>query len=387
MSTPTVVYDVLEAVIGVVSVTCNSLCLYTIVKEVALHTPHNVFVGHLTAIDAIAGLFIPIVAILSNLKFQTNFHLCVFQNAVIPMLIQVETIMLLFVTIERFVAIRYPIKYKKIVRISNANQTCFVAWGLGSLLGLMPLFGWNYGMKNYTGYCTFRSVICFSYLFYIQFLFAFFCPLIVMISVYGYIYTFVIKRERSRSRRLSIAYERKEDTYRMTKYFLLLVLTFFILKLPLGIIHCMYHFNVNNAMEDPKLDELHFWATVISRIPYMVNPFLYAGSSEKLKTAMLFRIPCIRHLHERRRMRRKVSNLSSGIRLFISKANAHLIQDIPDLQEQVNGTEYDGSNRRTFSLASALTHCSDHGSIRSTATHGGKSYVSWKSELQGKAVY
>ena len=334
-----------EVSIGVASAICNGVCLFTLVKERSLHTPHNVFIGNLTAIDLIASILIPVLTVLSEAKLRTNFYICVFQNTIILVLVQLETILLLFVTFERYIAVRYPIKYRALVGMSEAKKSCLVAWCLGVILGMIPMLGWNRGREDYKGTCTFIAVISYSYLFYVDFLFSFVFPLSVMIGVYSYIYVFLMRRENHR--RTEASMENKEDTYRVNKYFVLVVLAFFFSKLPFGIINSLGYFRIDLPIKRSYIINPAFF---LSHVRLIINPWLYALSDVKLQKAMLKLLPsngncCCKKQEVQTSPQHRPSDANRLLTIgshsvYVHETGSHMSSDVGTEVDPVDPSEY-----------------------------------------------
>lgn len=75
--------------------------------------------------------------------------------------------------------------------VSGIICACWVA---GSIVGFLPLFGWNAGFKDsHLEQCLFTKVMDYNYLVFLYFATIIF-PALVMAAFYAHIYTVVLKQ-------------------------------------------------------------------------------------------------------------------------------------------------------------------------------------------------
>lgn len=285
------VYKVGETLFAILTVTGNAVVLIAIYNHRYLHNPTNVFIGHLAAADVMYGLLVPPIAIISSLNLDMAFHSCILLNSILMIIANAENFVLLGVTVERFVAIRFPFKYHEVFDHRNAHYLALLAWAAGFFSGLFPLFGWNPGAENYGPKCGFLSVISKSYLIYWIFFVMFVVQITIMISIYYYIMRIIrehLKKSDELYSRFKVKIKKDAKTTRSLVYVLV---AFFLSQVPLHMNNCMDYYEVTPWSEETSFIFLHI-SILVNRVSPMLNPVIYAASTTKMKAAMLNVVLC-----------------------------------------------------------------------------------------------
>ena len=135
---------VLFAVIGIPTVFGNALIIVSIAKFRHLRSNMHILIGNLALSDLLIGLSIILQVIAyfhRNLALQKYF--CLSQNAVFVISLGTSSLNLLAISIERFVAVKFPLKHRlKFTKRITRNIVC-VCWTYYVIVASLPLMGWN----------------------------------------------------------------------------------------------------------------------------------------------------------------------------------------------------------------------------------------------------
>ncbi|CAL1535684.1 unnamed protein product, partial [Lymnaea stagnalis] len=286
MQTRDFIYITSELVVGFVSVFSNSVVLAAICRTPRLHTVTNVFMGNLALADVMVGISVTPCASLSYVGLPRSFYGCVFINSILLMVTNVSILMMLTIAIERFIAIKEPFFYDRVLSITRAIFVNIFVWVLGLSLGMVPLAGWNTGYHE-VEYCEFRDVIPAEYMVYFQFFGVVLLPMSIMLLIYIYIIIIVRKHVR-RSNAISEHFQGKpvhdhfKKDVKSARWLSMVMLLFGIFWLPIYILNllrlfcpqCQYSLSFLLA------------AIVMSHANSCINPFLYAASNSRIERAI-----------------------------------------------------------------------------------------------------
>lgn len=300
MDRTSIIYISAEVVVGVASALGNSIVLLAILRTPRLHTVTNVFVGNLAIADIAVGFLVAPLAALAFEGLPKDFYGCVVVNSLILLFTNVSIFMLLAVALERFIAIKEPFTYQRLMTVGRAIKINLAVWLLGSLLGLVPLYGWNSGNKDMKS-CQFTAVITYPYMVYFQFFGLVLLPLSLMLGIYIYILIIVRRHSRQthalhrhvqhnavngdvRQRAGETSENRKfNKDVRAAKMFALLIFLFGVFWLPVNIFNCLSLF----CHDKCKFTfEALLVAIVMSHANSCINPLIYAASNSRIKRAI-----------------------------------------------------------------------------------------------------
>lgn len=110
LETEDALYVALELVIAALAVAGNVLVCAAVGASTALQTPTNYFLVSLATADVAVGLFAIPFAITISLGFCTDFHSCLFLACFVLVLTQSSIFSLLAVAVDRYLAIRVPLR-------------------------------------------------------------------------------------------------------------------------------------------------------------------------------------------------------------------------------------------------------------------------------------
>ena len=289
---------------GLVSIIGNSIVLAAILRTRQLHTITNVFVGNLAIADIAVGVLVAPLAALSFEGLPRHFYGCVAVNSLILLFTNVSIFMLLAVALERFLAIKEPFTYQRVMTVRRAIFINMVVWLIGVVFGLVPMYGWNSGNRELDS-CQFTAVISYQYMVYFQFFGLVLVPLSLMLAIYIYILIIVRRHTRqtnalhrqfqhnnpttrSRRRNSDAAEDRNfNKDVRAAKMFALVIFLFGLFWLPVNVFNCVSLFCGQRC---EFAYEALLVAIVMSHANSCINPLVYAASNSRIKRAikMLF---------------------------------------------------------------------------------------------------
>ncbi len=274
--------QVVEAVIGVVSILGNGLVLYVICKHQSLRSITNYIIASLAFADFLVGVIgIPCVLI-NNLGLPRNFYGCLIMNSTIVSLAYISVFNLVAVAIERCLAIGFPLQNMKHFNSRIAIIVIIFCWLAGIVVGMLPVMGWNMGPSDITDDCVFVLIMDYRYLVYGLFFSFFLLPLSIVYVSYSYIFYFVHKSTRAinATNKLQLSCKNIKGELRTAKKIFIIILLFTLCWLPLNIVNSItYYTNKTNV---PTL----ITAIILSHANSAINPFIYVYGNAKFQMAL-----------------------------------------------------------------------------------------------------
>uniref|UniRef100_A0A3B4TUQ6 Adenosine receptor A2 n=1 Tax=Seriola dumerili TaxID=41447 RepID=A0A3B4TUQ6_SERDU len=293
------VYIGLELVIACLAVTGNVLVCWAVYLNSNLQSITNFFVVSLAVADVAVGLLAIPFAITISTGFCANFYGCLFIACFVLVLTQSSIFSLLAIAVDRYMAIKNPLRYNSLVTGPRAKGIIALCWVLSVGIGLTPMLGWNRGDLFCTvatnssnscpegmTECLFEGVVTLDYMVYYNFFGCVLVPLMVMLVIYAHI--FMAARRQLRLMGLKVAHApapgeitSSSSSSRSTlqrevhaaKSLAIIVGLFAMCWLPLHIINCF-----NHLCQD--CNRPHIWvmniAIILSHANSVVNPFIYA---------------------------------------------------------------------------------------------------------------
>lgn len=113
-------YTVCEILVAICAVLGNGLVIIVFGKERKLRRRTNYYIVSLAAADLLVGLFAIPFAILASIGLPTNLHACLFTVSVLVVLCTISIFCLVAVSVDRYWAILYPMRYSRTVRTKTA---------------------------------------------------------------------------------------------------------------------------------------------------------------------------------------------------------------------------------------------------------------------------
>ncbi|KAL0965396.1 hypothetical protein UPYG_G00280730 [Umbra pygmaea] len=285
-------YIGMELVIACLAVIGNMLVCWSVCINSNLHSITNFFVVSLAVADIAVGLLAIPFAITISTGFCANFYGCLFIACFVLVLTQSSIFSLLAIAVDRYIAIKSPLRYNGLVTAGRAQGIIAVCWVLSVGIGLTPMLGWNKGM-NVTNSssgtcpqgmteCLFEGVVTLEYMVYFNFFGCVLVPLVAMLAIYARIFMAARRQLRLMDMKLihmhtpavgTASRSTLQKEVHAAKSLAIIVGLFVICWLPLHIINCFNLFCQDCARP-------HIWvmniAIIMSHANSVVNPFIYA---------------------------------------------------------------------------------------------------------------
>nr|7EZC_A Chain A, Adenosine receptor A2a,Soluble cytochrome b562 [synthetic construct]7EZC_B Chain B, Adenosine receptor A2a,Soluble cytochrome b562 [synthetic construct] len=190
------VYITVELAIAVLAILGNVLVCWAVWLNSNLQNVTNYFVVSLAAADIAVGVLAIPFAITISTGFCAACHGCLFIACFVLVLTQSSNFSLLAIAIDRYIAIRIPLRYNGLVTGTRAKGIIAICWVLSFAIGLTPMLGWNNcgqpkeGKNHSQGCgegqvaCLFEDVVPMNYMVYFNFFACVLVPLLLMLGVY-----------------------------------------------------------------------------------------------------------------------------------------------------------------------------------------------------------
>ncbi|KAI1900695.1 hypothetical protein AGOR_G00052550 [Albula goreensis] len=283
LSDASVSYILLELVIAVLAVLGNVLVCWAVCLNSNLQSITNFFVVSLAVADIAVGVLAIPFAITISTGFCANFYGCLFIACFVLVLTQSSIFSLLAIAIDRYIAIKIPLRYNSLVTGQRAKGIIAICWVLSVIIGLTPMMGWNKynSLANTTCpagmmKCLFEEVVVMEYMVYFNFFACVLVPLLLMLGIYLRI--FMAARHQLKLIELKAVHGEKsrstlQKEVHAAKSLAIIVGLFAVCWLPLHIINCFTLFCPQCARPSVWIMYL---AIILSHANSVVNPFIYA---------------------------------------------------------------------------------------------------------------
>ncbi|XP_012604767.1 adenosine receptor A2a [Microcebus murinus] len=282
------IYIMVELAIAVLAILGNVLVCWAVWINSNLQNVTNYFVVSLAVADIAVGVLAIPFAITISTGFCAACHGCLFIACFVLVLTQSSIFSLLAIAIDRYIAIRIPLRYNGLVTGTRAKGIIAICWVLSFAIGLTPMLGWNNcgqpkeGKNHSQGCgdgqvaCLFEDVVPMNYMVYYNFFACVLVPLLLMLGVYLRIFL-AARRQLKQMESQPLPGERTRSTLQKevhaAKSLAIIVGLFALCWLPLHIINCFTFFC-------PECSHAPLWlmylAIILSHTNSVVNPFIYA---------------------------------------------------------------------------------------------------------------
>ncbi|XP_036382037.1 adenosine A2a receptor a [Megalops cyprinoides] len=278
-----VIYIVLELVIAVLAVLGNVLVCWAVCLNSNLQSITNFFVVSLAVADIAVGVLAIPFAITISTGFCAHFYGCLFIACFVLVLTQSSIFSLLAIAIDRYIAIKIPLRYNSLVTGPRARGIIAICWVLSVVIGLTPMLGWNKHTEPTNSSCPagmmaclFEEVVVMDYMVYFNFFACVLVPLLLMLAIYLRI--FMAARHQLKLIELKAVHGEKsrstlQKEVHAAKSLAIIVGLFAVCWLPLHIINCFTLFCPRCARPPVWIMYL---AIILSHANSVVNPFIYA---------------------------------------------------------------------------------------------------------------
>lgn len=293
-------YIVIEVVIAVLSISGNILVCWAVAINTTLKNATNYFLVSLAVADILVGCLAIPFAITISIGIHLDFYGCLFLACFVLVLTQSSIFSLLAIAIDRYLAVKIPLRYKELMTGKTAREIIAILWILSFVIGLIPFFGWNLkhercvngssdadNTTNPRGRgdllqscklkCFFESVVDMHYMVYFNFFVCVLLPLLIMLGIYVKIFTVA----RKQLRQIELKCVGNGDSHhhgllqkeiRAAKSLSIIVGLFAVCWLPVHILNCLTLF----YKELKKPDVVMYVAIILSHANSAVNPIIYA---------------------------------------------------------------------------------------------------------------
>ncbi|KAM9728732.1 LOW QUALITY PROTEIN: adenosine receptor A2b [Menidia menidia] len=296
-------YIVIEVAIAVLSISGNVLVCWAVAINTTLKNATNYFLVSLAVADILVGCLAIPFAITISIGIRLDFYGCLFLACFVLVLTQSSIFSLLAIAIDRYLAVKIPLRYKELMTGKTARQIIAILWILSFVIGLIPFFGWNLkslacqngsfggnatatagrragggaGGHSCQTQCFFESVVDMHYMVYFNFFVCVLVPLLIMLGIYAKIFTVA----RRQLRQIELKCVGNGDSpnqgllqkeIRAAKSLSIIVGLFAVCWLPVHILNCFTLF----YQELHKPDVVMYVAIILSHANSAVNPIIYA---------------------------------------------------------------------------------------------------------------
>ncbi|XP_003705802.2 adenosine receptor A2b [Megachile rotundata] len=287
-------YTVCEILVAVCAVFGNGLVIIVFSKERKLRRRTNYYIISLATADLLVGLFAIPFAILASIGLPTNLHACLFTVSVLVVLCTISIFCLVAVSVDRYWAILHPMGYSRTVRTKTAIGIICVCWIAGTLVGFLPLFGWNAGEKS-NQKCIFTEVMDYDYLVFLYFATIIF-PALLIAAFYAHIYRVVVKQlqqivtmnpgrrtgNQTTGTMLRLLGAARKREVKATQNLSRIVIFFIICWFPLYTINCIMAFCPGCKVNEILMN----FCIILSHMNSAGNPLLYAYHLKDFRAAL-----------------------------------------------------------------------------------------------------
>ncbi|XP_030601470.1 adenosine receptor A2b [Archocentrus centrarchus] len=294
-------YIVIEVVIAILSVFGNVLVCWAVAINTTLKNATNYFLVSLAVADILVGCLAIPFAITISIGINLDFYGCLFLACFVLVLTQSSIFSLLAIAIDRYLAVKIPLRYKELMTGKTAREIIAILWILSFIIGLIPFFGWNLkydrcrnsSVTNTTNTsltagtardlphsckltCFFESVVDMHYMVYFNFFVCVLLPLLIMLGIYLNIFN--VARKQLRQIELKCVGNGDSQNHgllqkeiRAAKSLSIIVGLFAICWLPVHILNCFTLF-----YKKLDLEVVMYVAIILSHANSAVNPIIYA---------------------------------------------------------------------------------------------------------------
>ncbi|XP_068194537.1 adenosine receptor A1b [Antennarius striatus] len=285
-------YIGMEVVIAVASVIGNVMVVWAVKINKSLRDTTFCFIVSLALADIAVGALVIPLAITISIGLQTHFYSCLLVACTVLVLTQSSILALLAIAVDRYLRVKIPTRYKRVVTPRRAGLAVVICWMVAFIVGLTPMLGWNNLRRlqqnssigsDLIVTCQFENVISMDYMVYFNFFGWVLPPLLLMLVIYAEIFYMIHKQLNNKKIITSHSDPNKyyDKELNLAKSLALVLFLFAISWLPLHIINCITLF----CPECQKPIFLLYIAILLTHGNSAVNPIVYAFRIKKFRTA------------------------------------------------------------------------------------------------------
>lgn len=284
-------YMGMEVVIAVSSVLGNVMVVWAVKINRSLRDTTFCFIVSLALADIAVGALVIPLAITISIGLQTHFYSCLLVACTVLVLTQSSILALLAIAIDRYLRVKIPTSYKRVVTPKRARIAVFVCWMVAFIVGLTPMLGWNNlsNLRHKNGSispdlivtCKFENIISMEYMVYFNFFGWVLPPLLFMVIIYSEIFYMIHKQLNKKVSSHAEPNKYYDKELKLAKSLALVLFLFAVSWLPLHILNCITLFCPK--CENPKF--LLYIAILLTHGNSAVNPIVYAFRIKRFRTA------------------------------------------------------------------------------------------------------
>ncbi|XP_030076851.1 adenosine receptor A1 [Microcaecilia unicolor] len=290
------IYIGIELLIALVSVFGNVLVIWAVAVNQALRDTTFCFIVSLAVADIAVGALVIPLAIIISVGLQTEFYSCLIVACSMLILTQSSILALLAIAVDRYLRVKIPTSYKRVVTTKRAVLAIVACWTLAFIVGLTPMFGWNNfheikkgeepnsSQSEFIITCKFETVMSMEYMVYFNFFIWVLPPLFLMLVIYLEVFNLIQKqlnKKLSSNSKDPQKYFGKE--LKIAKSLALILLLFALSWLPLHMLNCITLFCP--TCDTPMI--VTYIAIFLTHGNSAMNPIVYAFRIEKFRTTFL----------------------------------------------------------------------------------------------------
>uniref|UniRef100_A0A8C5I7B5 Adenosine receptor A1 n=1 Tax=Gouania willdenowi TaxID=441366 RepID=A0A8C5I7B5_GOUWI len=284
-------YIGMEVVIAVSSVIGNVMVVWAVRINRSLRDTTFCFIVSLALADIAVGALVIPLAITISIGLQTHFYSCLLVACSVLVLTQSSILALLAIAIDRYLRVKIPMSYKRVVTPRRAGSAVLLCWLVSFIVGLTPMFGWNNLQRLHDNgslitddllvTCEFETVISMDYMVYFNFFGWVLPPLLLMLAIYMEIFYMIHKQLNKKVKTLFGTQTLFSRELKLAKSLAFVLFLFAVSWLPLHILNCITLFcpNCNKPMF------LIYIAIILTHGNSAVNPIVYAFRIKKFRMA------------------------------------------------------------------------------------------------------
>ncbi|XP_023691686.2 adenosine receptor A1-like [Paramormyrops kingsleyae] len=295
LSLARMLYIGMEVAIAVASVIGNVMVVWAVKTNRSLRDTTYSFIVSLAFADIAVGALVIPLAITISIGLQTHFYSCLLVACSVLVLTQSSILALLAIAIDRYLRVKIPVSYKRVVTPRRAGFAVLLCWMVAFVVGLTPMLGWNNLQRLHKNIsmtsdliitCEFETVISMEYMVYFNFFGWVLPPLLVMLLIYVEVFYMI---HRQLSKKVTSGHSDPSKYYgkelKLAKSLALVLFLFALSWLPLHVLNCITLF----CPKCHKSIILIYTAILLTHGNSAVNPVVYAFRIKKFRMAF-FRI-------------------------------------------------------------------------------------------------